>query len=67
MTHTLSFIDLFAGAGDSSDGFIRVGYMPVAYVELDKYACDVLRTRPISTDLEAIANYKSTNNTSTKK
>lgn len=39
------FIDLFAGAGGLSEGFIKAGYTPVAHVEMKKDACDTLKTR----------------------
>ena len=41
----MKYIDLFAGAGGLSEGFIRSGFEPVAHVEMNKDACDTLRTR----------------------
>lgn len=41
----LNYIDLFAGAGGLSEGFIREGFTPVAHVEMNKEACDTLKTR----------------------
>jgi len=40
-------VDLFAGAGGLSEGFHRLGFKTVAYVERDKYACQTLRTRHV--------------------
>jgi DNA (cytosine-5)-methyltransferase 1 len=45
MLHTLNFIDLFAGAGGVYKSFVRAGYTPLAHIEMDKYACDTLKTR----------------------
>ena len=44
-TKKIRFIDLFAGAGGLSEGFIRQGFEPVAHVEMDKAASNTLLTR----------------------
>jgi DNA (cytosine-5)-methyltransferase 1 len=42
---SLRFLDLFAGGGGLSEGFIRAGFQPVAHVEMDPSACYTLKTR----------------------
>lgn len=43
--NNIRYIDLFAGAGGLSEGFIRQGFQPVAHVEIDKASCFTLKTR----------------------
>ena len=40
-----NFIDLFAGAGGLSEGFVSAGFNPVAHVEMNYDACQTLKTR----------------------
>ena len=42
------FLDLFAGAGGLSEGFLRADYQAVAHVEMDVAACYTLKTRTVS-------------------
>ncbi|MDR3713083.1 MAG: DNA cytosine methyltransferase [Puia sp.] len=41
----MNYIDLFAGAGGLSEGFVRTGFIPVVHVEMDEAACYSLKTR----------------------
>lgn len=45
MKKKFRFVDLFAGAGGLSEGFIRAGFIPIAHVEMSKAACFTLQTR----------------------
>ena len=45
MNNKLTFIDLFAGCGGLSEGFVQAGFDPLVHVEMDKAACYSLKTR----------------------
>lgn len=40
-----NFIDLFAGCGGLSEGFYKEGFKSLAHVEINKDACETLKTR----------------------
>lgn len=41
----MNYIDLFAGAGGLSEGFLENGFSPLAHVEMNADACCTLKTR----------------------
>lgn len=47
-------VDLFAGCGGLSEGFIQAGFDVVAEVEMDGWACETLRTRHLYRELHKI-------------
>lgn len=55
---TYNFIDLFAGAGGLSEGFIKAGFEPIAHVEIENSACNTLRTRAAYHYFKANNKYK---------
>ena len=63
MNSKINYLDLFAGAGGLSEGFIRAGFNPIAHVEMDPAACYTLQTRmayhhlKANNNLEQYANY----------
>ncbi|PVX46175.1 DNA (cytosine-5)-methyltransferase 1 [Flavobacterium sp. 103] len=55
---SLKYIDLFAGAGGLSEGFIQAGFEPIAHVEIEKSACNTLKTRAAYHYLKSNNKYK---------
>jgi len=41
----ITYIDLFAGAGGLSEGFLNNGFLPIAHVETNSDACMTIKTR----------------------
>ena len=58
MKKQLNYIDLFAGAGGLSEGFIKAGYTPIAHVEMDEAACYTLKTRTVYHYLKATKDFE---------
>lgn len=57
MSDKFTYIDLFAGAGGLSEGFIRAGFHPIAHVEMDKAASFTLKTRAAYHYLKSAGRY----------
>jgi DNA (cytosine-5)-methyltransferase 1 len=45
MKNKYTFVDLFAGCGGLSEGFLKAGFHGLCHVDFDKYACDTLSGR----------------------
>ena len=56
VTANYNFIDLFAGAGGLSEGFLQAGFKPVAHVEMNEFAARTLEMRSAYYYLKGINN-----------
>ena len=45
MNRKFTFVDLFAGCGGLSEGFLKAGFHGLCHVDFDKFACDTLSNR----------------------
>lgn len=45
MKNKYTFVDLFAGCGGLSEGFLKAGFHGLCHVDFDKFACDTLSNR----------------------
>jgi DNA (cytosine-5)-methyltransferase 1 len=52
----MKYIDIFAGAGGLSEGFIKSGFEAIAHVEMNKDAVDTIKTRLSYYHLKKIKN-----------
>jgi DNA (cytosine-5)-methyltransferase 1 len=49
--HEFYVVDLFAGCGGLSEGFTQSGFTVAAEIEMDKWACETLKTRHLFYEL----------------
>ena len=49
---SMNFVELFAGAGGLSEGFLEANWKPIAFIEKDKYCCETIKTRLVFNQLK---------------